>query len=695
MTDTPALPTEADYELLIDRDNVVEYLEIAGIAARLAADPDEIAVVEVTAGNMNRVFLARGPLGSVAVKQAPPWVQVAGPDWPIDPARIASEARAYELLSGLVPQSVPRIESVDLDRFILVMEDLSDLDVLRDVLVQQVADAAAGRTPRELDFLELGTVVGRFVAELSLSTSVVGLPASEFAALVESAANPELCALTDAVVLDEPFREHEHNTWIAELDAAVRELYLDTELLAAAATLRATFGSRSEALIHGDLHSGSVMVGTRDGAQATKIFDPEFSFVGPIGMDLGLFWANLTIAGIAARAVGAHQLASARLSAIGASWDEFRRVVAARWPDRVAAPDDLSQEEWLDRIHSDAWGFAGAESIRRVAGYAGAADLNSLPAEHRAAAHGELLQRARGWIVDRADLTAAKVSPVTSASSSKSAASAPLSGTVSVTARTIVLDLEGTTSAAGFILGDLYDYARPRLAPYLDAHATEPLTIEARAQIIADSRAAGTEATAPAGPAGLSDDATTDQVVAVLHEWMANDVKATPLKTLQGQIWATGFAKGEISSHFFDDVIPRLREWHAAGVALSVFSSGSVASQVPWFRHSPDGDLTPLITDYFDTVKAGSKKDPASYDAISASLGNPASDIVFFTDHPEEVSAALAAGWQVVAFSRAGEPWFGADFGPAPVASSFDEVDVAAPTSASPSSSVGTNGASA
>jgi 5-methylthioribose kinase len=656
----------ASYELLIDRTNVLEYLESAGIAARLADSPADITVEEVTAGNMNRVFLARGPLGSVAVKQAPPWVQVAGPDWPIDPARIASEARAYELLSHLVPESVPVIEAVDLDRFILVMEDLSDLDVLRDVLVQQVVDVAAGRSPRELDFLDLGTVVGRFVAELSLSTSVVGLPTAEFEALVVSAANPELCALTDAVVLDEPFREHEHNAWIAELDDAVRALYVDTELLEAAAELRSAFHSREEALIHGDLHSGSVMVGTRDGAQATKIFDPEFSFVGPIGMDLGLFWANQVIASIAARAVGAHDLAAARLSAIDASWDEFRDVVAARWPNRLAAPDDLSLEEWLARIHADAWRFGGAESIRRVAGYAGAADLKTLPAEKIPAAHAELLTRARGWIVNGADLSITDAAAATSTS--------PASEPVAVAARSIILDLEGTTSAAGFILGDLYDYARPRLAPYLDAHAAEPLTIEARAQIIADSRT-------------LADDATTDQIVAVLHEWMANDVKATPLKTLQGQIWADGFAKGEISSHFFDDVIPRLREWHAAGVALSVFSSGSVASQVPWFRHSPDGDLTPLITDFFDTVKAGSKKDPASYDAIAAALDLPASDIVFFTDHPEEVSAALSAGWQVVAFSRPGEPWFEADFGPAPVVSSFDQVDVALPTSTTPHAS--------
>jgi 5-methylthioribose kinase len=404
MTDTPVAPSgdaadAAPYELLVDRANVVHYLETSGLAPRLATSPDDITIEEVTAGNMNRVFLARGPLGSLAIKQAPPWVQVAGPSWPIDPERIASEARAYELLSELAPESVPAVLSVDLDRFILVMEDLSDLRVLRDVLVDELVDVAGERTP--INYEALGAVVGRFVAELSLATSVVTLSPDDHAALVKSAANPTLCTLTDAMILDEPYREHEHNHWPAELDAAVAAMYTDTKLLTAAAELRETFANRAEALVHGDLHTGSVMVGTRDGAQVAKIFDPEFSFVGPIGLDLGLFWANITMSAIAARAVGADDLAADRELAIGASWDEFASVVTERWAGRAASPDDLTLDQWLARIRADSWGFAGAESVRRVAGYAHAADLNTLPAAQSPAAHAELLVRARGWLVER------------------------------------------------------------------------------------------------------------------------------------------------------------------------------------------------------------------------------------------------------------------------------------------------------
>jgi len=225
----------------------------------------------------------------------------------------------------------------------------------------------------------------------------------------------------------------------------------------------------------------------------------------------------------------------------------------------------------------------------------------------------------------------------------------------------VVLDLEGTASAAGFILGDLYDYARPRLEEVLSRAADDETVREARAQAIAET-----------GIAPASSDA---EVADALRELMATDVKSTPLKTLQGIIWAEGFARGEITSHFFDDVPPRLREWRDAGIRLAVYSSGSVTSQQPWFRHAPQGDLTPLVEAWFDTVNAGPKKQPASYRAIAAALDVAPERLLFLTDHPEEVAAALEAGWNVVALDRPGEPWAGAEFA-APSVATFDEIEV-------------------
>lgn len=391
----------SDYELLATEDDVVDYLVTAGLLTGLAGSRDQVSVTEVTAGNMNRVFIAVGPLGSLAVKQAPPFVQVAGPGWPIDPARIGAEARAYEVLSRIVPESVPLVLHCDLDRFILVMEDLSELRVLRDELVDQIRAAANGHPVAAIDFEHLGAVVGRFIGELSRATSASQLGASAHAELVSVSANPELCDLTFDVVLDEPFREHEHNHWHPALESRVRDLYASSDVENAALGLRATFRDAEQALLHGDLHSGSLMVGraletaphsaqaaASAPAQQVRVFDPEFSFVGPIGLDLGLFWANLDIAAVAAAAIGADDLATARRTAIDASWAEFARV----WQPHA-------DQDWLDSVREDAWRFAGAEALRRVVGYSHAADLETLPLDVAATAQQNVFDRARHWLV--------------------------------------------------------------------------------------------------------------------------------------------------------------------------------------------------------------------------------------------------------------------------------------------------------
>ncbi|WP_336209375.1 acireductone synthase [Nonomuraea sp. LPB2021202275-12-8] len=217
---------------------------------------------------------------------------------------------------------------------------------------------------------------------------------------------------------------------------------------------------------------------------------------------------------------------------------------------------------------------------------------------------------------------------------------------------TIVLDIEGTTSSTESVHVGLYAYARPRLGAWIDAHGDDPAVRAAVAEIGA---------------------ATTEEAVRILHEWMDGDVKATPLKTLQGQIWAAGFAAGELTAHFFADVPPALRAWHAAGRGLAVFSSGSVASQRPWFRHTGYGDLSVLVGHWFDTVNAGPKREPASYARIAETLGDPAG-LLFLSDVPAELDAAAAAGWRTTGVRRPGEPNSRVPFGPHPVITSFEEI---------------------
>ncbi|GGW37520.1 acireductone synthase [Streptomyces xantholiticus] len=223
----------------------------------------------------------------------------------------------------------------------------------------------------------------------------------------------------------------------------------------------------------------------------------------------------------------------------------------------------------------------------------------------------------------------------------------------------VVLDIEGTTSATGFVLDVLYPYSRSAFGTLLTERAAEP---EVR-------RAVGQVRDLMGEP-----DAGAARVEAVLGAWLDEDRKATPLKTLQGLVWAEGFAAGELVSHFYDDVVPALRRWHDAGVRLHVYSSGSVAAQRAWFGHTPHGDLLPLIDGMFDT-ETGPKREADSYRAIAESVGVSSPErILFLSDRTAELTAARSAGWRTTGVRRAGEPYCQEDDDGHPRVATFNEI---------------------
>jgi enolase-phosphatase E1 len=124
---------------------------------------------------------------------------------------------------------------------------------------------------------------------------------------------------------------------------------------------------------------------------------------------------------------------------------------------------------------------------------------------------------------------------------------------------------------------------------------------------------------------------------------MDQDRKATPLKSVQGRIWESGFSSGALVAPVYDDVAPALRRWCERGVTVAIYSSGSVLAQRLYFSHSTAGDLTPFIHAYFDTT-VGAKLDPESYGRIAQALGVAPADVVFVSDSPAEVAAARGAG---------------------------------------------------
>lgn len=223
-----------------------------------------------------------------------------------------------------------------------------------------------------------------------------------------------------------------------------------------------------------------------------------------------------------------------------------------------------------------------------------------------------------------------------------------------VTVRAIVTDIEGTTSSIEFVHEVLFPYASRELPAFVRAGHEHPDIVTLLDEVRADAG---------------EFDASTERVIDILLGWIDTDRKAAPLKALQGLIWKQGYVNGDFAGHVYNDAADRLRRWSKMGIALYVYSSGSVGAQKLLFGHSVAGDLRPLFAGYFDTT-IGHKKESESYTGIVTSLGLPAADILFLSDVAEELDAAATAGMQTTQLVRNDDVVTGSH----PVAADFNEV---------------------
>ncbi|MFN3842265.1 MAG: acireductone synthase [Rehaibacterium terrae] len=201
--------------------------------------------------------------------------------------------------------------------------------------------------------------------------------------------------------------------------------------------------------------------------------------------------------------------------------------------------------------------------------------------------------------------------------------------------RTILTDIEGTTSSIAFVKDVLFPYARRALPAFVRRHGDEP---QVRKWLDAAALDIG----------GVSSD---ECIVEVLQQWIDQDRKHTALKALQGMIWRAGYEAADFHAHVYPDAAQALRQWHAAGHPLYVYSSGSVPAQRLFFAHTEAGDLTPLFSGYFDT-EVGGKREAQSYRNILTAIGREPGEVLFLSDVVEELDAAREAGLDTVLLDR-------------------------------------------
>ncbi len=381
----------SEYEILTP-ETVPAYIDsnpnLAGIV-----DTSTLEVAEVGDGNLNLVFVCRDAAGNgICLKQSLPYVRLVGEGWPLTPERVIAEARGLAAAAATTPHLIPAYYGVDAEQHVLAMENLMGWEIWR------------GKLNDGYIHRGVAAMLGEYVANLAYSTSVFALDQMEVKDRVIEAVNPELCRITEQLVFTEPYIEHDNNSFLDELAPEIVALRSDERLRAEVGMMKFKFMTAAEALIHGDLHTGSVMVSFKeDGSGDGRVIDPEFAYYGPVGFDLGAVFGNFLAA--RARAVVLDRPAEFRDWLAGVAqetWDAFEAEMRRLWSGRPDATwTEAFLDSWLVQVQKDSIGFGGCKANRRIIGLAKVSDIETLDPEDRVKAAAIVLRTASTWIKDR------------------------------------------------------------------------------------------------------------------------------------------------------------------------------------------------------------------------------------------------------------------------------------------------------
>ena len=393
----------------LNPETVPHYLkEVSGMNEEFD-DLDDLEVEEVGDGNLNFVYKVRqrkNPEQTVVIKQAVPFLRIVGESWPLSRTRMNFEIQALEHHARYCPQHVPKVFHSSTDMSLVVMQNLTRHAVLRGEMIQ-------GKV-----FPKLAEHISTFLANTLFPTTDWALGSAEKKAMVGRFLNPELCKITEDFVLTNPYEDHETNVYHDAVTQADRDyLQQDSQLKVAVAEMKYTFMNHAEALLHGDLHIGSIMANEDE----TYVIDPEFAFFGPIGFDVGAFLGNLFLAYFAHEVrqpmLGREPFAYRNwiLRTAEETWQQFQSKFEERWKEHAAQQPNsywdypeghigfaLQRQKFLRHLFSDTIGFAACKMMRRIYGLAKVADIAELPdLQQRLEVERKVMQMAKVMVQQR------------------------------------------------------------------------------------------------------------------------------------------------------------------------------------------------------------------------------------------------------------------------------------------------------
>jgi 5-methylthioribose kinase len=383
------------------------------LSAKLGGKSSDWKSREVGDGNLNLVFIIEGPKSSFVIKQALPYVRLVGESWPLPLSRAHFEHMALAEEAKWAPEYVPEIYHHDTVMALTVMQFLSPHIILRKGLT------------RGIQYPKMAQHLGEFLAKTLFHTSDLYLNAADKKEKIGAfLTNTAMCKISEDLIFDEPYFAAPMNRHTPQLEETALSFRNDVALKAAVQEMKWRFQNAPEALIHGDLHTGSVMVTEDD----TRAIDPEFAFYGPMGFDVGAILANLFMAYFAQEGHeetpgGRKEHAQWILSQTTVLWNSFAETFAELWRENhkgdiyqerlnTDAPDllEMGIAQRLAAIWDDTLGFAGCKMIRRILGLAHVEDFESIEdTDRRAACESKALHFARELLVNRGAYKAAPV----------------------------------------------------------------------------------------------------------------------------------------------------------------------------------------------------------------------------------------------------------------------------------------------
>ncbi len=375
----------------------IDYIQQTDVFQDVLQAATDLQSTAITEGNINLLFRinsAGDPLGkSVLIKQAldHSWRY---PEFKLPIERIDLERRMIEIESRYCPAQALKVYHYDAANHLMVIEDCNRHLVMREGMMQQNRYPLVARH------------VGIFAARTLFYTSDFYLTSAQKKALVPQFLNPVLCKLQEDLVFTQPCVRHPSNRWTPGLEPQVEAIYADESLYAEMLTLKHGYMANAQALLHNDLHTGSIMLNQHE----TKVIDPEFAFFGPIAHDIGSYLGNLAL-GYAAQEVHAkdaqtrsgyrHWIADSLIT----TWQVFHDEFLELWEDEGIKGEWESasfRRRFMATLLQDAAAFACAEMLRRLIGLAWVQDFTSITdTQARANAESIAIHCALVWVRNR------------------------------------------------------------------------------------------------------------------------------------------------------------------------------------------------------------------------------------------------------------------------------------------------------